>query len=114
MPVISPSERFNQLLAGYRSGTAGVGPESGGSNVSRGVTSSQGVSFTDTMKEVVESVNELQVHSDEMAARFIAGEVENVHDAMLAMEKASTSFRFLVEVRNKLLEGYQEVMRMQV
>ncbi len=114
MAVISPSERFNQLLSGYRNETAGIRTGTSGTGVSQGSSSVDGPSFTDTMKKVVESVNEQQVNSDEMSARFIAGEVENVHDAMLAMEKASTSFRFLVEVRNKLMEGYQEVMRMQI
>lgn len=71
-------------------------------------------SFADTLKEVVQDVNRQQVASGDTALRFMAGEVEHVHEAMIAMQKARTSFEFLVEVRNKLLDGYKEVMRMQV
>ncbi|MFA7329712.1 MAG: flagellar hook-basal body complex protein FliE [Candidatus Delongbacteria bacterium] len=73
-----------------------------------------GRSFVQTLKDAVESVNLQQVQSDDTAARFAAGQVEDVHDAMISLEKASLSFKFMVEVRNKLLDGYQEIMRMQV
>ncbi len=43
-----------------------------------------------------------------------AGETDNIHHVMLSLEKAKTSMELVVEVRNKLLEGYQEIMRMQV
>ncbi len=71
-------------------------------------------SFADTLKDVVQDVNRQQVESGDTALKFMAGEVEHVHEAMISMQKAKTSFEFLVEVRNKLLEGYREIMRMQV
>ncbi len=71
-------------------------------------------SFADTLKDVVQDINRQQVESGETSLRFMAGEVEHVHEAMIAMQKAKTSFEFMVEVRNKLLEGYKEIMRMQV
>jgi len=45
---------------------------------------------------------------------FIAGEISDVHDVMVAVEKASTSFQLLMELRNKFLDAYQELKRMQV
>ena len=42
------------------------------------------------------------------------GETNNLHQAMIAMQEASVAFSLMVEMRNKLVEGYQEVMRMQV
>ena len=44
----------------------------------------------------------------------MSGEVEDVHTAMIAMQKADLSFQLLMQVRNKLVEAYREVMRMQV
>jgi flagellar hook-basal body complex protein FliE len=115
MAVISPADRLNQILAGQKMLSPNSielqkplqGPEN--------LQNSEGQrSFSQTLRDVVESVNQQQINSEDTSARFIAGQVENVHDAMIAMEKASVSFQFLVEVRNKLLDGYREVMRMQV
>ncbi|MEM1118704.1 MAG: flagellar hook-basal body complex protein FliE [Bacteroidota bacterium] len=44
----------------------------------------------------------------------MAGETESVHDVMIALNQAELHFQLLTEVRNKLLDGYQELMRMQV
>ena len=44
----------------------------------------------------------------------IAGEISDVHDVMVAVEKATTSFQLLMELRNKFLDAYQEVKRMQI
>lgn len=46
--------------------------------------------------------------------KVMLGESDNLHQAMLAVGEAGTAFSFLVEVRNKLVESYQEIMRMQV
>jgi len=45
---------------------------------------------------------------------LIAGESKNLHETMIAMEKADISFRLMMGVRNKIIEAYQEIMRMQV
>ena len=47
-------------------------------------------------------------------AQFLTGEIENVHDVMIAVEKAGISFEMLMEIRNKMIEAYHELMRMQV
>jgi flagellar hook-basal body complex protein FliE len=112
MALISPIERFNQMLADRPQGGHRLQAprfQEGGP-----VAESAGGSFGETLRELVQSVNQQQLRSEELAARFAAGQVEHVHDAMLAMEKASLSFQFIVEVRNRLVEGYQELMRMQV
>ncbi len=114
MAVLSPTERLNQLIAQQPRPMASM-LEAGQLRGPRPEEAeSPARSFTQTLREVVESVNRLQLESAETSARFAAGQVENVHDAMIAMEKASVSFQFLVEVRNRLLEGYREVIRMQV
>ncbi|MBL7033715.1 MAG: flagellar hook-basal body complex protein FliE [Candidatus Delongbacteria bacterium] len=70
--------------------------------------------FGDVLRDFIDQVNQQQIEKDDTTARFLSGEIEDVHTAMVAMEKANISFQFLLEVRNKLMEGYREVMRMQV
>jgi len=56
-----------------------------------------------------------QIVGSELELReFAVGETDNIHHVMMSLEKAKTSFELVLQVRNKLLEGYQEIMRMQV
>lgn len=64
--------------------------------------------------ELVSKVNNLQTQSDAAIQGLASGENKNLHEVMISMEKASISFQFMSSVRNKALEAYQEVMRMQV
>lgn len=64
--------------------------------------------------ELVNKVNDLQVNADMEIQKFSSGESKGLHEVMLAMEKSGVAFQFLTQVRNKALEAYQEVMRMQV
>ncbi len=70
--------------------------------------------FSETMEDFVQDVNDLQEHSGKTVERFLTGEIENVHDVMVAVEKAGISFELMMEIRNKMIEAYHEVMRMQV
>lgn len=69
--------------------------------------------FIDTLKEHVNNVNELQHTSDGMFRQFLRGEAE-LHDVALASQEAGIAMRLTSEIRNRLLQSYQEVMRMQV
>lgn len=72
------------------------------------------VSFLDYLKNSVSEVNESQKNADKMAANVATGKTENIHETMLALSQAEVEFKMMVQVRNKALEAYQEVMRMQV
>jgi flagellar hook-basal body complex protein FliE len=50
--------------------------------------------------------------SDQLARDFATGKNNNIHEVMIASEKAGISMRFLLQIRNKLLDAYQEIMRM--
>ena len=65
-------------------------------------------------KELVGKVNDLSQQSDQAIQKLATGENRNLHETMIAVEKASVSFQFMSQVRNKALEAYQEVMRMPV
>ncbi len=71
-------------------------------------------SFVNTMREFITDTNELQVESSEATAKLIKGEPVDIHDVMIASQKAKTSFDLLLELRNKGLDLYKEVMRIQV
>jgi len=71
-------------------------------------------SFDEVLGRFLTEADDLQKKADHAAHDLITGRSDDVHQVMLSMAKADVSFRMMVEVRNKLLEAYQEVMRMQV
>ena len=77
-------------------------------------TPSVKTSFVDQLKNAVAEVNELQVHREDMVEQMVTGQATEVHDVMIAAKESQLAFELLLEIRNKLLESYQEIMRMQV
>lgn len=70
--------------------------------------------FSTVLKDSINKVNALQTDADRAIEGLASGEVKNVHETMIAIEKANLSFNMMLQVRNKLLAAYEEVMRMQV
>ncbi len=70
--------------------------------------------FAQTLKEFVEWVNAQQRNAKEVREAVLRGEDVPLHRMVIEFEKAGVALNLLVEIRNKLLEGYQELMRMQV
>ena len=58
-------------------------------------------------------MNQLQLEADAAAERVSTGQVEDLHTAVIAMQRASLALDLTVQVRNKAIEAYQEIMRMQ-
>ena len=73
-----------------------------------------GSSFMDHLKSGFTEVNEMQKKADTMAMEVASGKSENLHETMLATTQAEISFNLMVQLRNRALEAYQEVMRMPV
>ncbi|MBW2147903.1 MAG: flagellar hook-basal body complex protein FliE [Deltaproteobacteria bacterium] len=71
-------------------------------------------SFAETLKDSLKEVNNLQLHADKAVQEMAMGESRNLHDTMILLEKADISFRLMMQVRNKLMEAYHEIMRMQI
>ncbi|MBN2008066.1 flagellar hook-basal body complex protein FliE [candidate division KSB1 bacterium] len=69
-------------------------------------------SFKDTLKQVMNEINDDQITAKESVQKFLNGEIEDVHEVMIAAEKASVALELTVEVRNKLIDAYTQVMRM--
>ena len=73
-----------------------------------------GGGFGELVGKMIESVNDKQVHAQNVMNDFAAGKVENVHDVVLAEAEADLSMKMLLTTRNKLVEAYKEIMRMDV
>lgn len=71
-------------------------------------------SFADVLSNAINDVDETMKDSNQKVRDFIAGDTNNVHDVMISMQRAQLSFEMMVEVRNKAIEAYQEVSRMQI
>ncbi len=72
------------------------------------------VTFGDTLKTFIADVNTLQNEAGKAVQDFSSGDGTEVHDVMIAAEKARTSFDLLVEIRNKTIDAYRELMRLPV
>jgi flagellar hook-basal body complex protein FliE len=73
-----------------------------------------GPSFGGVLKDSLAQVNQLQRSADQAITDLATGGPTSLHDTMIALEKADLSFRLMMQVRNKIVEAYQEVLRMQV
>ncbi|HEY66046.1 MAG TPA: flagellar hook-basal body complex protein FliE [Caldilineae bacterium] len=73
-----------------------------------------GASFGELVRDALEQLNRLQQEADDAATRLALGEPVDLHDVMIAVQKADLGFQLALQVRNKLIEAYQEIMRMQV
>ncbi|HLZ19061.1 MAG TPA: flagellar hook-basal body complex protein FliE [Smithellaceae bacterium] len=79
-----------------------------------GDKSTEGVSFGSVLKDAITDINKLQNDADKAIAKVQLEDAGSIHDAMIALEKAGISFQVMMQVRNKILDAYQEVMRMSV
>jgi len=70
--------------------------------------------FAETLKQSIAEINQLQLQADQAMQELAAGKSSNVQETILAVEKADVSFKLMMEVRNKIISAYQEVMRTQV
>ncbi|WP_373898315.1 flagellar hook-basal body complex protein FliE [Haloimpatiens sp. FM7315] len=77
-------------------------------------TKTSAESFSDFIKEKLESINDKQIRADETTDSFIKGNEKNIHNVMLATQEARMSLDMAIEVRNKMVEAYQEINRMQI
>jgi flagellar hook-basal body complex protein FliE len=74
----------------------------------------KGAGFGEILKDAISTVNELQKQSDQEIQKLMTGESQDLHTTVIAMQKADLSFQMMMQVRNKIVQAYQEIMRMQV
>jgi flagellar hook-basal body complex protein FliE len=70
--------------------------------------------FGALLKDAISTVNDMQQQSDLEIQKIMTGETDELHTAVIAMQKADLSFQMMMQVRNKIVQAYQEVMRMPI
>lgn len=72
------------------------------------------VSFKEILDSAISEIDQLQKNADEKITGFAAGMITDPHEVMVAIEEASLALQYAMQVRNKVIDAYQEIMRMQV
>lgn len=104
--ILQRNSALQDVSKGVASGTAGAA----GSPAAAGSASD----FTDALRSAIGEVNNLQAKSGEAAAAFERGETTDIAAVMLAKQQASIGFETTLQVRNKLLSAYKDIMSMPV
>jgi flagellar hook-basal body complex protein FliE len=102
---------LDQMLSVLRTTAA----QAGGRADEARTTAAGGTDFAQVLKNTIEQVNQTQREAEDMAAKFAAGDKDaGLHEVMISLQKASLSFQEMVQVRNRLVSAYHDVMNMQV
>lgn len=105
------TQGIEQMLSVLRS----TATQAGGSKPAESGVAAGGVDFAQVLKSSIDQVNNAQKQATQMAENLAAGDSEqNLHEVMAALQTASISFQEMVQVRNRLVSAYQDVMNMQV
>jgi flagellar hook-basal body complex protein FliE len=78
-----------------------------------GGESDEGIGFGATLKNAINHVNDLSSTSDQQVSELVEGNRSDIHNVMIAVEKADIAFDLMMQVRNKIVSAYQEVSKMQ-
>lgn len=74
----------------------------------------EGLPFTDLLKGLVDETDKQQQLANIGVNQLVTGEAESIHEVVLTTSRADLAFRLMMEIRNRLIASYQEVMRMQI
>jgi len=94
-------------------GISGVGP-SNVQKLQQDKTLKKAPDFAEILKEAFDKVNQVQKNAEQMASDFALGRISNIHEVIIEAEKATIALRLTTEVRNRIVEAYREIMRMQL
>lgn len=93
---------------------AGMNLLQGSMEAEKGKKVEGNVKFSDVLKNTIEEANELKVEADKLTTDYITGKTDNLHEVMIASQKAEIAITFVTEVRNRIMDAYQEFSKMQV
>ena len=105
---------LQKLSPGLDLTSTGASSLSSAASSTSAVSSSGGDSFSNVLGGFIQEVSDKQTAANNSVTGLLAGKNVSLHQTMISMEEASVSFQLMVEVRNRLLDSYQELMRMQV
>lgn len=70
--------------------------------------------FEDYLKKYLDKVNDVQINADNATQELLTGDAKDIHQVLIATEEARLSLELAVQIRNKFVDAYQEIMRMQI
>lgn len=70
--------------------------------------------FAEYLNKALKKVSDLEKESQMLTEDFAAGRTDNIHQVMIAAEKSEIALQFTMQIRNKILDAYNEIMRMQI
>lgn len=86
----------------------------GSINNKNSVSTNDGKTFGDFLADALDETNQLQNEAGKASVNLASGRIEDVSEAVIATEKATVALQLTMQVRNKIVDAYQEIMRMQV
>ncbi len=89
-------------------------PQTGGLPAAKALPGGDQASFGSLVNDMLQQANQQQLQADASIGDLVTGQTENVDDVVLSVVKADLAFRMVLEIRNRLMQSYQEVMRMQI
>ncbi len=102
---------IEQMLSVLRTTAA----QASGKSAESAASANAGPDFAQVLQSSIDKVNQTQQQANQMAEKLAAGDTsQNLHEVMIALQTASVSFQEMVQVRNKLVNAYQDVMNIQV
>lgn len=95
-------------------GLSSVGDLTGGLSGASSAGEHHAGGFLASLKDAIAQVNEVQLDASQAVDKFVSGDSDNVHQMMMALQKADVSFQLMMQVRNKLVSAYEDIQRMQM
>ncbi len=80
----------------------------------RSPTANGGINFGEVLNSMINSTNQMQQNSSQIGKLFAAGKIDDLHTVMIEGQKADLALQFMLQVRNKVLDAYNEIMRMPI
>jgi flagellar hook-basal body complex protein FliE len=115
---MSPLEKLQEMAGAIATGAAGAPGATGATNptgmANMNVGAGMRAEFSNFLNKAVTEVEGKMRTAEAEKQKVLVGETNNLHQATIASSEAGIAFSLMVEVRNKLVESYQEIMRMQV
>jgi flagellar hook-basal body complex protein FliE len=113
--IVKPQDHFGGFSPSNQPGKVGQPNGDFGTSLADQVSKSSKAGASKSLLDgFIDSVDAKQKAAAESRSSFLAGESNNLHQTMIASQEAGVAFSLMVEMRNKVMEAYQELMRMQV
>ncbi len=89
-----------------------INPLKQGQKIADPKTKTDAAGFKEMLTGFMKEVNDLQLQSDDKLEKLATGEIKDVHEVLIAATEADTSFRIMMDIRNKLMAAYKEIIKM--